>query len=56
MPYIYERMQQLDTWASSALAQSNLLPIVPPSMNCGDGMEFTTAQSIRSISRIKLSR
>ncbi|OGM41491.1 C6 zinc finger domain protein [Aspergillus bombycis] len=55
MPYIYERMQQLDTWASSALAQSNLLPIVPPSMNCGDGMEFTTAQSIRSISRIKLS-
>ncbi|KAE8146824.1 C6 zinc finger domain protein [Aspergillus avenaceus] len=55
MPYIFERMQQLDTWASSALAQSNLLPIVPPSANCGDGMEYTTAQSIRSISRIKLS-
>ncbi|KAB8067789.1 C6 zinc finger domain protein [Aspergillus leporis] len=55
MPYIYERMQQLDTWASSALAQSNLLPIIPPSLNCSDDMEFTTAQSIRSISRIKLS-
>ncbi|KAE8353012.1 C6 zinc finger domain protein [Aspergillus coremiiformis] len=55
IPYIYERMQQLDTWASSTLAQSNLLPIIPPSMNSGDGIEFITAQSIRSISRIKLS-
>ncbi|GAB1206561.1 hypothetical protein APSETT445_005251 [Aspergillus pseudonomiae] len=41
MPYIYERMQQLDTWASSALAQSNLLPIVPPSMNCGDEKQLS---------------
>ncbi|PYI11125.1 C6 zinc finger domain protein [Aspergillus sclerotiicarbonarius CBS 121057] len=55
MPYIFERMQQLDAWASSALAQSNLLPIVPQSMACGGEIEFTTAQSIRAISRIKLS-
>ncbi|RAL00893.1 uncharacterized protein BO80DRAFT_425286 [Aspergillus ibericus CBS 121593] len=55
MPYIYERMQQLDAWASSALAQSNLLPIVPQSMACGGEIESITAQSIRAISRIKLS-
>ncbi|PYH96313.1 C6 zinc finger domain protein [Aspergillus ellipticus CBS 707.79] len=55
MPYIYERMQQLDAWASSALARSNLLPIVPQSVACGAGIEFTTAQCIRAISRIKLS-
>ena len=56
MHYIYERMQQLDAWASSALAQSNLLPIVPQFMACGGATEFTTAQSLRAISRIKLSR
>ncbi|PWY84948.1 C6 zinc finger domain protein [Aspergillus heteromorphus CBS 117.55] len=55
MHYIYERMQQLDAWASSALARSNLLPIVPQSVACGAEIEFTTAQSIRAISRIKLS-
>lgn len=54
--YIYERMQQLDAWASSALAQSNLLPVIPQSANCGDDMEYITSQSIRAISRIKLSR
>ncbi|KAG2416456.1 hypothetical protein HFD88_007671 [Aspergillus terreus] len=53
--YIYERMQQLDAWASSALAQSNLLPVIPQSANCGDDMEYITSQSIRAISRIKLS-
>lgn len=56
MQYIYERMQQLDAWASSVLAQSNLLPILPQSMACGGEIELTTAQSIRAISRIKLSR
>lgn len=56
MSYIFERMQQLDAWASSVLAQSNLLPILPQSMACGGEMELTTAQSIRAISRIKLSR
>ncbi|KAI2863141.1 transcriptional regulator family: Fungal Specific TF [Aspergillus niger] len=55
MQYIYERMQQLDAWASSVLAQSNLLPILPQSMACGGEIELTTAQSIRAISRIKLS-
>ncbi|BCR98031.1 uncharacterized protein AKAW2_31350S [Aspergillus luchuensis] len=55
MSYIFERMQQLDAWASSVLAQSNLLPILPQSMACGGEMELTTAQSIRAISRIKLS-
>ncbi|KAL4890223.1 C6 zinc finger domain protein [Aspergillus ambiguus] len=53
--YIYERMQQLDVWASSALAQSNLLPVIPQAVNCGDDMEYITSQSIRAISRIKLS-
>ncbi|KAI9928262.1 hypothetical protein MW887_002295 [Aspergillus wentii] len=48
--YIYERMQQLDAWSKSILAQSNLPPI-----NCGDQTEAITAQSIRAISRIKLS-
>lgn len=56
MSYIFERMQQLDAWASSVLAQSNLLPILPQSMACGGEIELTTAQSIRAISRIKLSR
>ncbi|RAL13972.1 uncharacterized protein BO97DRAFT_16167 [Aspergillus homomorphus CBS 101889] len=55
MQYIFERMQQLDSWAGSALAQSNLLPIVPQPMTCGGDIESITAQSIRSISRIKLS-
>ncbi|GFF40940.1 maltose fermentation regulatory protein MAL13 [Aspergillus udagawae] len=55
MTYIYERMQQLDAWASSAIAQSNLLPMVPQSMGCGDEVEYTTAHSIRAIARIKLS-
>ncbi|KAF9894598.1 hypothetical protein FE257_006486 [Aspergillus nanangensis] len=55
VPFIYERMQQLDVWASSALAQSNLLPVIPQSVNCSDDMEFITSQSIRAISRIKLS-
>lgn len=54
--YIYDRMQQMDVWASSALAQSNLLPVIPQSVNCGEDMEYITSQSIRAISRIKLSR
>ncbi|KAL4931502.1 uncharacterized protein BDV17DRAFT_301764 [Aspergillus undulatus] len=51
MSYIFESMQRLDTWASTILAQSSL-PIPPT-----DGIlpERTTAQSIRVISRIKLS-
>ncbi|KKK12745.1 C6 zinc finger domain protein, partial [Aspergillus ochraceoroseus] len=55
MHYIYERMQQLDAWASSALAQSNLLPIAPPAAERDSQSEFTTAKSIRAISQIKLS-
>ncbi|KAK1146098.1 hypothetical protein N8T08_003748 [Aspergillus melleus] len=55
MHYIYERMRQLDAWASSALAQSNLLPIVPQSVNRGGDIEYSVAQSIRAISRIKIS-
>ncbi|KAH8425334.1 uncharacterized protein LDX57_003090 [Aspergillus melleus] len=55
MHYIYERMRQLDAWASSALAQSNLLPIVPQSVNRGGDIEYSIAQSIRAISRIKIS-
>lgn len=56
MHYIYERMRQLDAWASSALAQSNLLPIVPQSASHVGDIEYITAQSIRAISRIKISR
>ncbi|EAW13072.1 uncharacterized protein ACLA_015100 [Aspergillus clavatus NRRL 1] len=53
MHFIYERMQQLDAWASSALAQSNLLPMVP--ISSSDEVEYTTAHSVRAIARIKLS-
>ncbi|PWY61989.1 hypothetical protein BO83DRAFT_373228 [Aspergillus eucalypticola CBS 122712] len=54
IPYIYERMQQLETWARSVLTQSNVLPIWPPSMGCGGETEFTTAKTIRAIARSKL--
>ncbi|KAL4936864.1 hypothetical protein BDV06DRAFT_227478 [Aspergillus oleicola] len=51
MSYIYESMQRLDTWTSTILAQSSLPASTP------DGLvpESATAQSIRAISRIKLS-
>ncbi|KAL2829970.1 hypothetical protein BDW59DRAFT_28955 [Aspergillus cavernicola] len=51
--YIYGRMQQLDSWANTILAQSNLPPLDPRPVN--GVTEHTTAQSIRAISRIKLS-
>ncbi|KAL4785560.1 hypothetical protein BJX76DRAFT_177073 [Aspergillus varians] len=54
MPYIFESMQRLDTWASTILAQSNLPALVSQSVDSG-ASEHTTALSIRVITRIKLS-
>ncbi|KAL4748395.1 hypothetical protein BDW72DRAFT_205673 [Aspergillus terricola var. indicus] len=56
MPYIIESMQRLDTWASALLAQSSLPPSVAQSGNSSDIPEQGTAQSIRTIARIKISR
>ncbi|KAJ5120657.1 uncharacterized protein N7515_010045 [Penicillium bovifimosum] len=56
MYYMFERMQQLDAWTNSVIAQVELLPLVPPTHGFGDHDETITAQSIRAISRIKLSR
>lgn len=55
MPYISESMQRLDTWSNAILSQSNLPALVSRSVD-GDLPEHTAAQSIRAISRIKLSR
>jgi hypothetical protein len=56
MSYIHERMQHLDAWASNVLARSNL-PLQPSHAIHSEAMtERTTAQGIRAISRIKLSR
>lgn len=56
MHYMFERMHQLDSWTNSVLAQIEILPIVSHDAGFGDQHEIITAQSIRSISRIKLSR
>jgi hypothetical protein len=56
MHYMFERMQQLDSWTNSVLAQTEILPIISQDADFGDQRETITAQSIRSISRIKLSR
>ncbi|KAL4821294.1 hypothetical protein BDW67DRAFT_172124 [Aspergillus spinulosporus] len=56
MPYIIESMQRLDTWASALLAQSSLPPSVAQSGNSNGIPERITAQSIRTIARIKISR
>ncbi|KAJ5370825.1 uncharacterized protein N7496_006917 [Penicillium cataractarum] len=53
--YIFERMQQLDSWTNSVLAQTDVLPMVSHEPDFGDRRETITAQSIRRISRIKLS-
>ncbi|CEL03282.1 hypothetical protein ASPCAL04438 [Aspergillus calidoustus] len=55
MSYIYERMQQLDAWASNVLARSNAPPQPSQPIFNGAMTERTTAQGIRAISRIKLS-
>ncbi|KAJ5690248.1 hypothetical protein N7462_004640 [Penicillium macrosclerotiorum] len=55
MHYMFERMQQLDSWTNSVLAQTELLPISSQEPGFGDYDETITAQSIRSICRIKLS-
>lgn len=54
MPYIYERMQQLDVWASSVLEQSELLPVFAQTADHSDQAESETANSIRMITKIKL--
>lgn len=56
MPYIVESMQRLDTWASALLARSSLPPSVAQSGNSSGVSERITAQSIRTIARIKISR
>ncbi|EAA65272.1 hypothetical protein AN0094.2 [Aspergillus nidulans FGSC A4] len=56
MPYIVESMQRLDTWASALLARSSLPPSVAQSGNSSGISERITAQSIRTIARIKISR
>ncbi|KAI2707026.1 transcriptional regulator family: Fungal Specific TF [Penicillium roqueforti] len=55
MYYMFERMQQLDAWTQSVIAQAELLPLLPQTSDFGDHNESITAQSIRAISRIKLS-
>ncbi|KAL2864704.1 uncharacterized protein BJX67DRAFT_373699 [Aspergillus lucknowensis] len=55
MTYIHERMKQLDSWAGAVLAQSNVPPLTPQPVHSSSIIEHTTAQSIRAISRIKLS-
>ncbi|KAJ5496761.1 hypothetical protein N7463_008748 [Penicillium fimorum] len=55
MYYMFERMQQLDAWTHSVIAQAELLPLLPQRSDFGDHNESITAQSIRAISRIKLS-
>lgn len=56
MYHMFERMQQLDAWTNSVIAQVELLPLVPQTSDFGDHNESITAQSIRAISRIKLCR
>ncbi|KAI9370593.1 C6 zinc finger domain protein [Aspergillus egyptiacus] len=53
-PCIYGRMQQLDSWANAILAQSKL-PRWSSGPVDGSSVEYTTAQSVRAISHIKLS-
>ncbi|KAJ5945806.1 hypothetical protein N7454_002645, partial [Penicillium verhagenii] len=53
--YMFERMQQLDSWTNSVLAQTDVLPITSHESDFGDFRETITAQSIRTMSRIKLS-
>lgn len=55
MPYISESMQRIDTWSNTILSQSNLPALVSRTVD-GNLPEHATAQSIRAISRIKLSR
>lgn len=56
MPYISETMQRLDTWSNAILSQSNLPAALVSRSVDGNLPEHTAAQSIRAISRIKLSR
>lgn len=56
MHYMFERMQQLDSWANSVLGQTEILPVASQEPDFGDRLETTTARTIRAISRIKLSR
>lgn len=56
MQYIYERMQQLDAWATSVMARANTPPSIQRSSSYEDPLEALTAHSIRAISRIKISR
>jgi hypothetical protein len=56
MYYMFDRMQQLDAWTNSVIAQVELLPLVPQTPGFGDHNETLTAQSIRAIARIKLAR
>ncbi|KAJ5546311.1 hypothetical protein N7494_003896 [Penicillium frequentans] len=53
--YMFERMQQLDSWTNSVLAQTEILPITSHEPDFGDCRETITAQCIRTMSRIKLS-
>ncbi|KAL1855456.1 hypothetical protein Plec18170_004176 [Paecilomyces lecythidis] len=55
MKYVYDRMQQLDAWASSVMARANTPPSSPRSSPYEDPLEALTAHSIRAISRIKIS-
>ncbi|KAJ5543893.1 hypothetical protein N7494_005172 [Penicillium frequentans] len=53
--YVFERMQQLDSWTNYVLAQTEILPITSHEPDFGDCWETITAQCIRTISRTKLS-
>ncbi|KAJ5636165.1 uncharacterized protein N7484_009478 [Penicillium longicatenatum] len=53
--YMFERMQQLDSWTNSVLAQCEILPITSHAPDFGDCRETITARCIRTMCRIKLS-
>jgi hypothetical protein len=53
--YVFERMQQLDSWTNYVLAQTKILPITSHEPDFGDFRETITARCIRTISRTKLS-
>ncbi|EPS32527.1 hypothetical protein PDE_07487 [Penicillium oxalicum 114-2] len=53
--FLFERMQQLDSWTTSVIAQTDVPPTPSTEPDFGDRRETVTARSIRAISRIKLS-
>ncbi|WEW60985.1 hypothetical protein PRK78_006474 [Emydomyces testavorans] len=55
MSHVYGRVDKLNSWALAALSQANTLPPIQPSLVDTYRSEAITADSIRAISRIKIS-